>query len=108
MKEIVTFAQTVWEEEIKTNATSTLPDADVMKDIYIVNYDDGAGFTIVSADNRLPDPDGYYRLNMRHEWGLKMYFTDGPLIKIQWDQGSPFNDDTPSFFNAIRAFAGCV
>lgn len=161
VQEIVPFAQTVWGTRVRTKSAGTAPTAEIIKDIYIVNYEDGAGFAIVSADNRLPDvlaysdkgtlsenenlpggvemflaalpdyvrmeaartdsliavqsmsldslpdPDGYYRLNIRHEWGPKMYFTDGPLIKAKWGQGSPFNDDAP-LVNGTRTLAGCV
>ncbi|MBD9134678.1 MAG: hypothetical protein EGP73_07435 [Alistipes indistinctus] len=161
IKEIVPFGQTVWGTRVRTKSADADPTAEAIKDIYIVNYEDSAGFAIVSADNRLPDvlaysdkgtlsenenlpegvkmflaalpdyarieaartdsliaaknrsldslpdPDGYYRLNPRHEWGPKMYFTDNPVIKTQWGQDRPFNEEAP-IINGVRAKAGCV
>ena len=40
---------------MRTKSADADPTAEATKDIYIDNYEDSAGFAIVSADNRLPD-----------------------------------------------------
>ena len=42
IQEIVPFAQTVWGTRVRTKSASTAPTAEVIKDIYIVNYEDSA------------------------------------------------------------------
>ena len=59
IQEIVPFAQTVWGTRVRTKSADADPTAEAITDIYIVNYEDSAGFAIVSADNRLPDVLAY-------------------------------------------------
>ena len=59
IKEIVPFGQTVWGTRVRTKSADADPTAEAIKDIYIVNYEDSAGFAIVSADNRLPEVLAY-------------------------------------------------
>ena len=59
VQEIVPFGQTVWGTTVRTKSADVDPTAEAIKDIYIVNYEDSAGFAIVSADNRLPDVLAY-------------------------------------------------
>lgn len=59
IKEIVPFGQTVWGMRARTKSADADPTSEAIKDIYIVNYEDSAGFAIVSADNRLPDVLAY-------------------------------------------------
>ena len=59
VQEIVPFGQTVWGTTVRTKSADADPTAEAIKDIYIVNYEDSAGFAIVSADNRLPNVLAY-------------------------------------------------
>lgn len=57
----------------------------------------------------LPDPDGYYRMNYRTEYGPWTDRQSGPVLKTQWDQGKPYNRLIPfCYTHQAQHSTGCV
>ncbi len=102
IKEIVPFGQTVWGATVRTKSADADPTAEAIKDIYIVNYENDMGFSIISADNRLPDVLAYSDAGNLTEnadlpGGLKMFLAALPDYARQ-EAGSIdalMVDDTP-------------